>query len=176
MALSETIMGFVSLAVMITYAKWNSDISPYVSGLSSANRISMKSYLDLGVPSMLMFWFDTWIFNICVFISSYFGVIGNASQTILLDIALFLFTIGESFYGSSGSMIGEQVGKGNIKKGKYILNQMIVLITLINAVIFLTVFFQADNLLKLYTNDERVIISSVTSVKVILIGNFFDSL
>lgn len=40
---------------------------------------TLKEYVRLGIPSVLMTYFDFWIYTVLLFVSSYLGVLGNAA-------------------------------------------------------------------------------------------------
>jgi Na+-driven multidrug efflux pump len=57
----------------------------------------LKIYVKLGMPSVLMTYFDFWIYTILLFVSSKMGVKSNATQVILFNITSAVYAIGLGF-------------------------------------------------------------------------------
>lgn len=67
--------------------------------------------MQLGVPSVLMTYFDFWIYTILLFVSSYLGVLGNAAQVILFNITSAVYAVGLGFGQAVCTLVGNNIGK-----------------------------------------------------------------
>lgn len=99
---------------------------------------------------MLMHYLDNWVLNVSTPIASYFGVVNNASQTILMNVYRIFFFLSASFSYSVSALVGQSIGKGKINKAKHFHRLSHALIQMVNVVLVILIFSMPRAILGIY--------------------------
>jgi MATE family multidrug resistance protein len=96
----------------------------------------MVSFLELGLPSVLMTCSEWWSFEVLALFTGYIGVNEQAAYTVLIFNISFFIIIGRGLKNAAISLIGIYIGKNETHKAKtqffYIINTTLVMICIAN--------------------------------------------
>ena len=69
-----------------------------------------------------MICFDWWAFELMALISGYMGVTNQSASVVLMNIQILIYHVGKGFDVVSCSIIGQQIGDGNVAAAKLYYN------------------------------------------------------
>ena len=115
---------------------------------------------------------DWYVFEIMIFTAGLFGVIAQAAQMILMNIAIMLYVSGLGLAAVIPSLIGQQIGKGNLDAAKSYLS----IIRYTSSILFLSictlVYFYNQEIIASLTNIPLVT-KKAQSISPLLVFNVF---
>lgn len=116
-------------------------------------RRSVREYVRLGVPSALMTYFDFWIYTVLLLLASYLGVVANAAQVILFNVASAVYAVGLGFGQATCTLVGNNVAQGKIVKAKKYIALSMFLMQSLNLFFSGFFFLAPEVVLRLYSSD-----------------------
>ena len=160
-AMAKNVSFFLNFLILHVYLAFVTR-QPYRFSLFGERSItallaSVREYLRLGLPSALMTYFDFWIFTILLFLASYLGVVSNAAQVILFNIACATYAVGLGFGQAVCTLVGNNIGRGQVLKAKAYVAIGMILMQSLNFVFSLVFLFATDSVITIYSSDPDAI-------------------
>lgn len=122
-----------------------------------------------------MTYFDFWIFTILMLLSTYLGVVSNASMVILYNIGSAVYAVGLGFGQAVCTLVGNNVGRGRILKAKGYVAIGMILMQVINMGFSLVFLFATDSVIGIYTSEPETIDCARSTLRLIAFGHMIES-
>lgn len=118
--MSVTVTNTVQSSFFVFLLWWYEDIRPtqFWPTLSGEQWSYIKSYLHLGVPSMLMAFLEIGGVEIFQPLSGLISTSSNGAQSIVMNVYACMFTLYMGASIAAGIFVGASVGENNIPKAK----------------------------------------------------------
>ena len=68
-----------------------------------------------GFPNLIMVCLEMWVWELMTFLSGFFSVQESAAQVLLVTITNTAFQIGQGLDQTACALIGNEIGKGDVK-------------------------------------------------------------
>ena len=78
----------------------------------------LKEYFKLAVPTWIMVALDWWIWELMALIAGFIGVKEQAATILIMYIVALAYMLAMALEISSCTIIGQQLGKGDLKTAK----------------------------------------------------------
>eukprot|EP00347_Sterkiella_histriomuscorum_P009123 403342431 len=141
------------------------------------NGASFKGILDyvqIGIPSMLMWCLKSWCFQIQILISSFVGPDIAAAQIIIHSVLRSYYTSTLALQQTSACLIGQSLGAQNLPKVKVIKSNLMRIGFLLGFCQMISIYFFGEHIFKFFSNADSVL-QTIESVKLLVSLNiFFD--
>lgn len=165
LALSGFITNFVTYLILRTIQHCNVRMRPASFCPTFKTCCNLCQYLYYGIPQLIMFWIDTWQWQLLAFVTGWFGVTEQYTTITLLGAMMFCLIVGYSLCSTSATLCGREIGAANITGAKYYYRSVLtfqILISIIQCIglqIFMGLFLDQitqdinmqDTILTVYT-------------------------
>lgn len=115
----------------------------------------IADYLKLGAPCALMICLEWWAYQIMQFMSGYFGVASQASNVLLMTILSFGFMAALGLQQASSTLVGQEIGKGDIVAAKQYYLASKYVSAFIFAIIIVITVAQGEALIDLFLDRKK---------------------
>lgn len=164
----HTSLGFIGIPVVIAITYWSMSLLllAYVvkvsgkdcwGGLSKQAFFNWKPVLKLAVPGVFMVIAEFIAFEIQIFLAAKFGTEAIAAQSVVSNLAAFLFQVPFAYSVVISTRIGHYIGMGNIEGAKVDCQVAFTSAPFIGLLNFSIFYLGRYSLTKIFTTDEQVI-------------------
>lgn len=84
--------------------------------------VGIWPYIKLAVPTTIMICLDWWVWELMILMCGYFPedtrVTQQAAQIVIMNIVALAYMVGIGLETASCTLVGQQIGKGDVKKAK----------------------------------------------------------
>ena len=136
--------------------------------------IGLKSYFSLAIPSTISLVLDWWVWELMVLISGYLGVVEQASCILIMQICALSYQVAIGLEQASCTLIGRQIGKGDVQKAKLFYKSFQWITTCMVATTSILVYFLKERIISLFTTDTRIQKTATSVLWIISLSNFPD--
>lgn len=80
---------------------------------------NLWQYLSFGIPQLIMFWIDTWQWQLMAFAAGWFGIVQQYATIALLTFLMICLLPGIAMASTSASLIGSKIGCANATSAQF---------------------------------------------------------
>ena len=174
LALAQFITAFANYFMLRCFQHCRAAMAPASFCPKWKTCCGLGTYLYYGIPQLIMFWVDTWQWQLLAFITGWFGVTEQYTTILLLGATMFMLIFGYALASVSATLSGKEIGCANVTGAKYYYRSVL-------SVMFTLAIFQALGL-QVYLGvamdsitDDQNMEKTITSVYHLWIFNVFLS-
>lgn len=134
----------------------------------------IKEYTKIGGALALTLSLDCWVFELMCLIAGYISVIAQATAILIMNIILVFYMMACGFESATCTLIGNQIGKGDVQMAKKFMRTISYLSAVIISFIVVLLFFTKHYLVSILTKNEELRESTVSVIWLICISQFPD--
>ena len=117
---------------------------------------------------------ETWAYEIMTLESGYLNVDDQAAQVVLINLLSILFMFSIGMQQATSSLIGQEIGRNNVRKAKQILN-VVYSLSLGMVVADLVLFYLLRHcIFALFTTNREVVDKCEEVFLIVILGAFPD--
>ena len=136
----------------------------------------LGSYLRIGVNGMLMLCFEWWAFELLAIFSGLLGVESLAAEVVIINMVTFIFMLPLGISYAASALVGNYLGQRDIKLAKTFAGLTIILDIILTTIIVIIIGIKARSLSGLFTQEEGVIDIIESTLSVLMIYIWFDTI
>ena len=164
-AASTVIAQAIALIMAIVYLRKKGFVFEFKAQNFIIDREKLKLLLKIGIPSSLQNVVIGLSFLLMTVLVNRFGVYSSAAMGIVGKFNGFAILPAVAMSASVSSMVAQNLGAGLIDRAKATMRAGIMLVLPIGAVFFLIAFFAPEAIMRVFTNDPRVIAEGLKYIR-----------
>ncbi|CCG22872.1 hypothetical protein CORT_0D00230 [Candida orthopsilosis Co 90-125] len=164
----STSLGFIGIPIVIAITYWSMSLLllayvVYINGMECWGGLSKQALgnwqavLKLAIPGVFMVIAEFIAFEIQIFLAAKFGTEAIAAQSIVSNLAAFLFQIPFAYSVVISTRVGHYIGLGNIKGAKTDCKVFFTSAPFIGLFNFSVFYFGRFALTRIFTSDESIV-------------------
>ena len=157
---------------MIIYSYYIPEIEEAIFLPDSTSLFGYGEYIGIAIPAAFMTCTDWWVFELMIFTSGMFGVFNQAAQILLMNIAMFLYFVAQGFAFVGTTLIGNELGKGNVLNAKHYKRVIQFNATIIILVVSVLLYYCKEQLVASLTNIPLVYDRAMDVVYLLIFNTF----
>ena len=175
-ALAGCISNLINFVILSTFFNFQTDLEEANKWISLKNFSGLGSYIQLGVPMLFVCCLDFWAYECMTILSGIIGIPQQAGQVIVMNMAEMSYQIAWGMQSAACTVLGNQIGLGNLKGSNAYLRVILIVSLVLNCVEAVVVYRYRHEFLGLMTDLADVKQAAYTiliyfAINVFLEGN-----
>ena len=163
-----------SLLLMVVFFKSNAELKEAFIPFDRECLSFFHEYVSIGFPNILMFIASWWSLEVMVLVSGTIGVVEQAAQVILSNMSEINFSIGYGIQSTSCTLVGNEIGKGDLVGSKIMKSFVIKASMAIFVIETLGFYLVKQNFLEVMTDQPHIMEASTPILTMLTINCFLE--
>ena len=130
--------------------------------------------MKLAVPSTIMITLDWWVWEFMILISGLLGVKEQAACILIMNIVSLAVMIGFGLEQASCTLIGQEIGRGEISLAKQIYNEFLKISTILILITCFLVWKYKSQYISIFTENDQIYSTATQVIYLISLNTFPD--
>ena len=136
----------------------------------------LGTFLQIGIPGMLMLCFEWWAFEFLAIFAGLLSVNDLAAEVVIINMITFIFMLPLGISYSASALTGNFLGEGKIDLAKRFASLTILLDIILTTIVVILMGVFSKGLSELFTKESSVVKIVRDNIWVLLLYIWFDTI